>query len=107
MVNASGAQAALRDLKAPAFAQQDIRDWHSYIRISNFTVAVRSMIVAEDGQQSLDLNAGCIERDQNHRLLLVLGRCRIGLAHEDGNLAAWITCSGRPPLASVDYVFVA
>ncbi len=33
-------------------------------------------------------------------------RLRIGLAHEDEDLAAWIACARRPPLARIDDVVV-
>ena len=48
-----------------------------------------------------------VHRHQDHRLLLVAGRGRIGLAHEDQDLAARIAGAGDPPLAAVDDVVVA
>ncbi len=54
-------------------------------------VAVRGVVIAEDGERALDRDARRVERHQHHRLLA--GACRrvgVGLAHDDGDLAARI-----------------
>ena len=65
------------------------------------------MIVAEDRQGAQHFDARCFHRHQDHGLLTVPVRLRIGLAHENQYLAARIAGAGSPPLASVDQVAVA
>ena len=71
VMNAARAQTALRDLEAASFAEQHVRNGHAHVFETDFAVAVRRVIVAEDGEQSLDLHAGRVHRNQHHRLLLV------------------------------------
>ena len=47
-----------------------------------------------------------VHRHQYHALLLVGGGFRVGLAHEDGNLAARVRRSACPPLVSTNNVAV-
>ena len=67
--------------------------------------------IAEDRSASAqDLHARCVSsRHEDLRLLHVawLAPVGIGLAHDDGDLAARVTDAGRPPLAAVDDVVVA
>ena len=62
VMNAAGAQAALRDLEAAAFAQQHVGGGDAHIGKGHFGVAVRGVIVAEDGEHAIDFDAGRIER---------------------------------------------
>ena len=70
-------------------------------------MAVRRVVVAEHRQHALDLDPGGVERNEDLRLLLVPRAARVGLAHDDGDLAARIADARRPPFAAVDHVFVA
>ena len=65
------------------------------------------MVIAEHRQMPHDRDARSVARHQDHRLLLMLGRVRIGLAHEDHDLAARVAGAGSPPFTAVDDVFVA
>ena len=56
----------------------------------DFHVAVRRVVIAVDGQRALDGDARRVHRHQDHRLLLVLARLGVGLAHQDRDLAARI-----------------
>ena len=53
------------------------------------------------------MTPGRLHRHEDHRLLLVLRRGGVGLAHEDRDLAARIHGAGGPPFAAVDDVSVA
>ena len=53
------------------------------------------------------LDTGRVERHQNHALLLMGLRTRVGLAHHDQQLAVGVRGVGDEPLASIDHVVVA
>ena len=104
MMDSSWPQPPLRDFETAAFAQQHVRNGHADILERNFRVTVGRMIVAEYREHALHLDARCVHRHQNHRLLFMFWCVGIGLAHENRYLAAWIACAGRPPLSSIDNV---
>ncbi|CAI8360145.1 MAG: Uncharacterised protein [Rhodospirillaceae bacterium] len=106
VVDAAGAEAALRDLEATPLAQQHVRRRHAHVLEQHFGVAVGGIVVAEDVQGALDRHPRGVARHQNHRLLLMTLGGDVGLAHENENLAAWVRRAGGPPLAAVDDVFV-
>ena len=70
-------------------------------------MAVRRVVVAEDGEHFLDRDALAVERHQDLRLLLVLRSLRVGLAHQDCDLAARVADARGPPFAPVDHVVIA
>jgi hypothetical protein len=70
-------------------------------------VAVRSVVITEHAEHAHDVDARRLARHEDHRLLQVARRLRVGLAHEDEDLAARVARTGRPPLAPVDDVVVA
>src|SRR6476659_6910405 len=107
MVNATGPQATLRDLKAASFAEQDVLCRHTNIFENNLRMTARSMVVAEDRQCAFNCHAWSIERHQNHRLLLMNRSRRIRLAHENGDLAPRVTRAGGPPFMTIDDIIVA
>src|SRR3954454_7867417 len=74
VVHPAWAEPALGDLEAASFAEQNAGRWYADVFKHNFRVTMRSMIVAKDGQHSLDLDARRIHRYEDHRLLLVAGR---------------------------------
>ncbi len=53
------------------------------------------------------LDAGGVRGHQDHRLLPMRGRGRVGLAHHDQQPAARVLRTARPPLGAVDDVLVA
>ena len=106
-MDAAGAEAALRDLESPALAEQDIAGGNAHVLEQHLGVAVRRIVEAEHRQKFLDRDTGRVERHQNLRLLLMPRRLRIGLAHQDRDLAARIADARRPPFAAVDDVVIA
>src|SRR5919197_128485 len=108
VVDASGTQAALRDLEAAALAEQQVGRGHPHVLEQHLAVAVRRVVVAEHLQHADHLDARRVARHDDHRLLLVLvGILRIRLAHEDEDLAARVADPRRPPLVAVDDVVAA
>ncbi len=107
MVDAARAEAALGDLEAAAFAEQDVGRRHAHVGELHFGMAVGRVVVAEHRQVAQHLDAGRVHRHQDHRLLRMLGRFGVGLAHEDHDLAARVVGAGGPPLAAVDHVVIA
>jgi hypothetical protein len=71
VVDAARAEAALGDLEAAAFAQQDVAGRHAHVLQFDFHVAVRRVVVAEHRQEALDGDARRIGRHHDHRLLLM------------------------------------
>src|SRR5437588_13059902 len=101
-MNAARAEAALRDLEATAFAEQEVLDGDLDILEQHLGVAVRRVVIAEHRQHPLDCDAWSVERHEDLRLLLVARIIRAGLAHQDRDLATRIADARRPPLAAVD-----
>jgi len=54
-------------------------------------MAVRRIVVAKHRQRAQDFQARCVHWHEDHRMLLVTRRIRVGKAHEDHHFAAWIT----------------
>lgn len=69
-------------------------------------MAMGGIIVAIHIQGPKNIHPRGVHGHQDHALLLVGGRARISLAHEDGNLAARIGRSTCPPLVSTHNVAV-
>src|SRR5262249_40122433 len=107
VVNPSWSEASLCDLKATALTEQQIRCRHAHVFERNLRMPMGRIVVPENRHHPADRNTRRVHRHQDHRLLLVSGSLRIGLPHEDGNAAAWITRAGNEPLASVDHIVVA
>src|SRR3984885_9942644 len=106
-MDTAGAEPALRDLKSPALAEQDVAGGNAHVLEQYLGVAVRRIVEAEHREKLLDGDTGRVERDQNLRLLLVARRLGIGLAHQDRDLAAGIADTRRPPFAAIDDVVIA
>ena len=107
MVDSPGAKPSLRDFEPAPFAEQHVRMRHRDLVERDFHMAVRRIVIPEYRQVTDDLHPVGVERHENHRLLLVLFRSRIGLAHDDGDRAARIAGSARPPFAAVDDIAIA
>ena len=106
MVNAARAEAALGDLEAATFAEQQIAHRHAHVLQPHFHVAVRRVVVAEHRQRAHHLDALGVRGHDDHRLLRVAWRVGVGLAHHDVDRAARVTRAGGPPLGAVDHVLV-
>ncbi len=108
VMDASRAETALRDLEAASLAEENVRHGHTHILEQHLAMAMRRIVEAEDRQRAQQLHAGRIHRHQDHRLPpIAIGVSRVGLAHEDDDLAAPIGRTGGPPFAAVDDVMVA
>ncbi len=107
MVDAPGSQAALRNFEAASLAQQEILHGYAHVDEVDLRVAMGRVIVAEHVELAQPHHAGRGYGHQDHRLLAVQRRARIGLAHENQDFAARITRAGGPPLAAVDHVVIA
>ena len=106
MVNTPRAQAPLCDLEAAAFAQQNVGGGHTHVFKQHFGVAVRCVVVAKHVKRSHDLHPRSVGGNQNHALLRMARRLRIGLAHGDEHGAARVIGARSPPFATIDDVFV-
>ena len=73
----------------------------------DLAVAERLVVLAERGEHPLDLDAGGLERHDDHRVLAVAVGAGVGEAHEDADLAVGVAGAGRPPLAAVEHDVVA
>ena len=107
MVDAAWAQAALGDLKARAFAQDQVFSWHAHIFHLHFEVAMWRIVIAKHVQRTNQGHAFCIQRHQDLALLGIGFGARIGLAHHDGDFAAWVAYARAPPLGAIDDIFIA
>ncbi len=107
VVDAARPKAALRDLEATAFAEQDVARRHANIFENDLGVAVRRIVKAEHRQHAQHFHAGSVERHEDLRLLFVLLSVEIRLAHHDCDLAVAVANARRPPFAAVDDVLVA
>src|ERR1700757_3150539 len=107
MMDTPWAEPSLCDFESAPLAQQDVTRGDGNVVEQHLHVPVRRVVVTEDRQRTLDLDAGRIGRNHDHRLLFVPLPARVGLAHHDVDLAAGITRPARPPFAAVDYKSVA
>src|ERR1700694_2362128 len=103
VVNAAGAEPALRDLETAARSGDDVVERHPYVGKANLAVTKRRVIGAKYWQHALDLHARSIERHQNHGMTSVLGGGAIRYAHEDEQPAMGMADSGTPPFPAVEY----
>ena len=88
VMDAAGTEAALRDLKAAALAEQDVGGGNAHIVVDDLGVADRRIVVAKHAHVAHDPDARRFLRHQHHRLLQMLAWVvRIGLAHHDQELA--------------------
>ena len=107
VVNPPRAKTALGNLKPPTLTQNHIRGRHAHVLELDLGMTVGGIVVAEYGQHTQDIHAGCVARDQDLGLLEIAVRIiGVGLAHEDENFAARVAHARGPPLAAVDDVFI-
>ena len=108
VMDAARPEAALRDLEAAAFAEDHVLDRHLHVLELDFAVTVRRVVIAEHRQHAHDRRRRA-HRARRGSATAALWRSpsRIGLAHDDHDLAARIADARRPPFAAVDDVVVA
>lgn len=98
VVDAAGAQAALDDFEAAAFAQDHAGGGDADIVEADVAVAVGGVVVAVDGQHAVDGDAGGVGGDEEDGLLAVgVAVGGVSLAHDQVDGAAGVTGAGGPP----------
>src|ERR1019366_4702805 len=97
VMNAAGAEPALRDFETAARSGNDVVERYPDIREADLAVTEGRVIGSKHRYHALDLDAGSVERHQNHGVTLVLGGRAIGYAHEDEQPAMGMADSGTPP----------
>ena len=90
VVDTARPEAALSDLEPAPFAQQHVAGRNAHVLQFDFHVAVRCIVIAEHRQVAQDVHTRRIKRHEDHALLSMALRAEIGLAHDDGDLAARI-----------------
>src|SRR5207253_1077922 len=79
---------ALGDLEAPTLPEQNVFDGHTNVLEHDLSSAIGHTVVAQHGQRTQHPDSRRVFWHENHRLLAVLiWIARIGLAHEDSDLA--------------------
>ena len=105
MMDAPRPEPALRDFEPPALAEDQVFSRHAHVlqdHLGNGRAARRRNRKRAAWRTIVD--ARRVERHEDLGLLLVrLGR-RVGLAHDDRDLAARIADARRPPFATVDHI---
>ena len=90
-MDAARPEAALRDLKPAAFAEQHVGNRHANVGELDFGMAVRSIIKAKHRQHADHFNARRIKRHEHLALLRMTLGFKIGFAHHNGDFAARVT----------------
>ena len=106
VVDAAGAEPGLGDHEPVALAGEDVGPRHPDVGEAELRVPVL-VLVPEDRQVPDDLQAGGVPGHEHHRLLVVRRAVRVGLPHDDEDLAPLVGGPAGPPLAAVDHVVVA
>src|SRR5690606_15935871 len=102
VVDSARPQTPLGNLETPALAQQHVAVRHSHVFKYHLRMAMGSIIITKHRQRADHLDAGGVHGYKDHRVLLMARSIRIGQSHEDHDLAARVTGTGGPPLATVD-----
>src|SRR5208337_1259956 len=102
VMNATRAEPALRDFETAPRSGDDVVERYPDIGEANLAVTEGRVIGSKHGYHALDLDAGSVERHQNHGMTLVLGGRAIAYAHEDEQPAMGMADSGAPPFHAVE-----
>lgn len=98
VVDAAGAEAALDDFEAAAFAEDHVGEGHADVVEGDVAVAVGRIVIAVDRKHAVHGDAGGVCFDQDDGLLLVgVAVGWVGLAHYQVDLAAGVAGAGGPP----------
>ena len=106
MVNTPGPKAALSNFKATPLPKQDVVVRHPHMFKQHFGVPMRRIVITEHRQWAHDVHTRCIDRYQDHRVLLMTRAFRIAQPHENQNFAAWVAGAGSPPFTTIDHPFI-
>ena len=102
VMNATGAKPALRDFETAARPRNDVVQRYPDIREANLAVTEGRVVGSKHRHHALDIDAGTVERHQNHGMTLILRGGAISDAHEDENPAMGMADSGTPPFPAVE-----
>ena len=105
-MDAARAQARLGDGETGPFFVQQVGYRHPDVLKHDLAVAFRRVVV-HHRNIAHHVEARRVHGHQHHALTAVGRRLRVGLAHDDGDLAIGVSGIGDKPLAPVDHVFVA
>lgn len=98
VMNSSWTKAALNNLETPAHAEDHVFRRNADILKRDVAMSVGRVVVAKNGQHTMNGDSRCTSRDKNHRLLVMGIRVfGIRLAHDDVYFASRIACSAAPP----------
>ena len=97
----------MRDFEPTPFAKQHVGGRDTDVLQFDFHMPMRRIVITEHWQMSQDVHARRVEFHQHHRLLRMALGFEVGLAHDDGDLAARVARARRPPFDAVQYIFVA
>jgi hypothetical protein len=105
VVDPSWTETALDDLEAATLAQHHIGSRDADVVEEDVAVAVRRVVVPEDGKHAVDPDPGRRGRDEDDGLAPVdLGMVRGGLAHDHVDFATEVACTRGPPFLEPDPV---
>lgn len=97
-MDASWPETTLDDLEATAGTEYHVIGGNSNVVEADVAVSVGSVVETDHRERTMNRDARCVNWDQNNRLLLILvWVCGIGLAHDDEDLAALVSCTADPP----------
>lgn len=97
MVKTSRTETALNNLEPATDATDDVRERDTHVRVGDFEVALRSIIVAEDPHGATKLDTRRVGGHDDDGLLLVPRRGRVRLAHDEMNRVARVSGTRDPP----------
>src|SRR3546814_9488763 len=83
VMDASRSEAALGDLEAAALTEQQVLLGHADVLELDLAVAVRGVVEAHHVQHAQVLDARGVDGHDDHRLLAIGRRRRVGIAHQD------------------------
>jgi hypothetical protein len=108
VMDAARPEAGLRDREPVALAADEVGRRHAHgIEDQLGVPAVVPVVVAEHPHAAHHRHAWRIARYEDHRLLPVPLRGRVGLAHDDEDRRVGVHRAADPPLAAVDHVLIA
>ena len=107
VVDSARAEAQLGDLEATTLTEEHVRRGNTAVGEPEVHVPVRGVVVTEDVHRPHDLDAGRVLGYQDLALLLVRRTVRVGLQHDDEDLAPRVAGARGVVLLTVDDPLVA
>ena len=98
-----GTETALDDFESAALSEHHGRGGNTNVLERDVSVTVWCVVVAVDAEHAINGDACSSGGHENDGLLAVfVGVVGRRLAHDDVDLAATVTCAGRPPFVAVE-----